>query len=188
MKKRLILCIVGMPDSGKTFAGKLVKKHFSAYMISSGDIIRKEVKNRGLRYSPTADEAVASWFHEKGRWKIIVEKTWNRAKRRKEKIIIIDGFRSPEEVKYLEIVAKTKPIVIAITAPFRLRAKREIARGRFGKNESMDYLRSRDKIEKERGEGKLIRRAKYKVKNTGTVKQLEKIMISLVKKLQKCDK
>jgi len=185
MQNRLILCIVGLPGSGKTFAGKLIKKHTGAYMISSGDIIREEVKSRGLKYSPTADAAVAAWFHEDGRWKAIVDKTWNRIKRRKERVVVIDGFRSPEEIAYLEELSGIKPIIIATTASFAVRAKREIERGRFGKEESLEYLRSRDRAERSRGEGKLIRRAKYNISNTGTVAQLEKRVVSLVKKLGK---
>lgn len=182
MKK--IICLVGLPGSGKSFVAEIIKKKFKAKVFRTGDIIREEIKRRGLEYSPTADMVIAHWFHTQGREKIVVERAWKKIKNSRQKLIIIDGFRSPNETKYLEEISKIKPIIISITAPFKIRSKREIQRGRFGKEESISYLKKRDKLEKGHGVLKLMRKANYKIDNskTNANKQIIKLMKKLIKK------
>lgn len=182
MKK--IICLVGMPGSGKTYVADLIKKKFKAAEFHSGDIIREEIQRRGLKYSPHADMVIAHWFHTEGRDKIIVERLWEKIKRAKKKIIIIEGFRSISEVEYLEEISKIKPEVITILAPFRVRAKRELKRGRFGKQESLEYLRKRDELETSHGIKKLIAKANYKIDNSKTLPD-KKIIKTMKKLLQK---
>ena len=178
--QKLILVIVGMAGSGKSFAADLLVKHFNAKEVHSGDVIRDEVRARGLKYSPTADMAVAHWFHTGGREKLVAQRVWEKVKRSRKEIIIIEGLRSPSQLKVIEQLACEKPIIISITAPFRIRHEREHKRGRFGKAESEEYLRKRDKLELSHGVGKLMKRADYKVNNNGTTKQLENSIIPLV--------
>jgi len=185
MKQKKIILIVGMPGSGKTHAADFIKKKFKAKIIHSGDIIRKEVERQGLEYSPGADAAVAHWFHSYGREALVVQKVFEKIQRSRSKLIIVEGLRNIDEVEILEDLLNHKVSIIAIKCDYRLRWKRELKRGRFGKEESKEYVKNRDISEKHRGIQRLIQRAKHKIDNTGTKKQLESKTMKLVKRLIK---
>lgn len=177
---KTILLIVGMPGSGKSVAADIIARKFNGAEVHSGDIIRAEIRARGLKYSPKADMAIAAWFHTGGREVLVAQRVWDKVKRIRKPLVIIEGFRSRSQVKALSELAGQRPIIIAITAPFRLRHARELARGRFGRKESEAYLRKRDKIELGHGEGNLVRSADYRIDNTGTLRELEGKVSALV--------
>ncbi len=184
-KGKKIILIVGLPGSGKTHASDLVKKKLGAKVIHSGDIIRDEIQRRGLKYSPTADAAVAHWFHQYGREAVLVQKVFEKIKRARKKLIIVEGFRDIDQLQILEDLLDHKVSVIAINCHFRIRWKRELERGRFGKEETKEYIKNRDISEKHRGVQRIIRKAKHKVDNNGTKKQFETKLLRTVKKLNK---
>jgi dephospho-CoA kinase len=165
MPKRLIL-VVGLAGSGKSTVSNFIKKRFNADVFLSGDIIRDEIKRRGWSYTSENDAFVCRWFHE-GREKLLVKRLWDKARKSNKKIIIIDGFRSYENPKYLEEISKTKPIIISVTASSKVRIQRKIKRGsRFFKGESIKQMKLRDKSEKSIGLAKMMRRADYKIDTT----------------------
>ena len=114
---------------------------------------------------------------------MLFRSVWNKVKRKRKSVIVIEGFRSPKQLKMLEQLSGQKPVIIAITAPFRVRHAREHARGRFGKKESEEYLRKRDKLELSHGEGRIIRMADYKINNSGSKEDLEKAVVKLMETL-----
>jgi len=184
MRKALILIIVGLPGSGKSIAAGIIKKKFDAAIVHSGDVVREEINKRGLKYTPKTDALVAHWFHTSGREKLMAKRVWDKVRKSKKKVIVIEGFRSPKDFYYLKKFSKTKPFVIAVNASFKVRAKRELKRGRFGKEETINYLRTREKLEKSHGIDELIKKSDYKIDNTKlTIKQMENKIVKLVKNL-----
>ena len=179
----MILCVIGMPASGKSFAAKLIAKKYGAAMVTSGNVIRDEVKRRGLPYTKKSDEKVAEWFHA-GREYLVVRRAWNKIKDRKNRIFVIEGFRSLKEVKLLSKLAKQSVIVIEVHPPQKIRALRASKRHRFRDN-YQGYIRLRDKNERKRGIGTLIKHADCRIDNSGTKKQLEKNIDRTMKKLVK---
>ena len=182
--KKLIL-ITGLPGSGKSAAADIIARKYNAKIYHTGDIIREEVKRRKLPYTPASDKKVALWFHTGGREKILAERSWEKVKRTRKNLIILEGFRNVENVRHLEDISGLKPLIIEVKVPFRIRAKRELERGRFKKGETLAYLRRRDKEEKERGLGYLLKLDKYEIDNSGTLKDLEKNIDRLMKRILK---
>lgn len=183
MKKALIL-IVGLPGSGKSFAALVIKKHFNAKILKTGDVIRKEIKRRGLKYTPENDTKMRLWFHS-GREHLIVERLWNKMKSYKG-IVVIDGLRSPKELYMFKRLYKDKIFLIKIESSFKVRAQREIERGRFGKQESIKYIKERDKSELGElvGLRQLLKKADYTVNNSKlTKRQMEIKTVKLVRSL-----
>ena len=183
MKKALIL-IVGMPGSGKSFASTVIKKHFHAKVLKTGDVIRGEIKKRGLPYMPENDTKIRLWFHS-GREHLIVERLWKKMKNCKG-MVVIDGLRSPKELTMLRKLYKGRIFLIKIQSPFKVRVQRELERGRFGKYESKKYLKERDKSETGElvGLKKLLEKADYTIDNSElTKKQMEERVINLIKKI-----
>ncbi|MFH1473754.1 MAG: AAA family ATPase [Candidatus Aenigmatarchaeota archaeon] len=184
MKK--IIVIVGLPGSGKSLAAEIIKKMFNADSFKSGDIIRDEIKRRGLKYTPENDSIAAHWFNVNGREKLLSRRLWGKVKKSKKDLIVLDGFRAPEQFKYLRETYKGKPVIIFIKSSFKVRAERELERKRFGKQENKEYLRHRDKLEKSHGLMETIKKADYTIDNSKlTKKQLESRVVKLMEKITK---
>lgn len=183
MPKKLIL-IVGLPGSGKSTVTDFIEKKFNAAIVHSGDIIREEIKRRGLEYNPRNDALIAHWFHTGGRERLVVKRVWGKIKKSKKEIIVIEGLRSEKQLKYLEEVSKIRPIIISIVASFKVRVKRELKRGRFGKAESIKYLKFREKLEKSHGEWKIIKKSDYKIDNSKlNMRQTDERVYKIMKKI-----
>jgi dephospho-CoA kinase len=184
MKKLIV--IVGLPRSGKSLAADIIKRRFKADVFHSGDVIREEVKRRGMKYTPQSDALVAHWFNTHGREKILTKKVWDKVKKSKKDLVVIEGFRSPNNLQYLKFYYKRKPAVIFLNSSFKARAGRESEKKRFGKSETLEYLKFRDRMEKSHGIMKLIKKADYTINNSKfTKKQLENKIVKLVKKITK---
>jgi len=180
MKKALIL-IVGLPGSGKSYAADIIKEHFHAKALKTGDVIRGEIKRRGLPYTPENDTKMRLWFHI-GREHLIVERLWENMKNH-EGIVVIDGLRSPKELAMLKKLYKSRIFIIQIKSSFKVRVKREMKRGRFGKQGSLKYLKERDKSElgKLVGLKQLLKKADYIIDNSKLSKrQMESKVVELI--------
>ncbi|MBU4124293.1 MAG: nucleoside monophosphate kinase, partial [Nanoarchaeota archaeon] len=135
-----VILIVGMPGSGKSVVADIIQKNFKAKIIQSGDIIRKQIERKGLKFSPSADAAVAHWFHSYGRETLIVQQVYEQIKRSRMDLIIVEGFRNVNELEVLEDLLNHKISVIAIKANARKRYLRELKRKRFSRGETMEYI------------------------------------------------
>lgn len=183
MKKALIL-IIGMPGSGKSFAASVIKKHFHSKVFENGDIIREEIKRRGWKYTPENDKKMRLWFHS-GREHLLFERMKKKINHEKGLIVIV-GVRSPKEFAMYKMYFKGKIFLIEIRASFKVRAQRELERGRFGKQESIKYLKDRDRSETSDLVGLkcLLKEADYTIDNSKlTKKQTEKRIIGLIKRI-----
>jgi len=183
MPKKLIL-IVGLPGSGKSTAAEFIKKEFNAGIFHTGDIIREEIKKRGLNYVPKTDALIAHWFHTGGREKLLVKRVWDKIQKSKKKLVVVEGFRSDKNLEYIKEIAKTRPIVIAVVASFKVRVERELRRGRFEKEESVRYIKFRDLLEKSHGIEKLLKKADYTIDNSElNIKQTNAKIFKLIKNI-----
>lgn len=178
-QKKLIFCIIGLPGSGKSTISKAISRNFPACQFESGDIIREEVRRRGLRYTKDNDRKIAEWFHA-GREHLIISRLAKRMKACSRNLIVAEGFFAPEEINMLDRIGKT--VLIAVAAPPAVRYRREILRRRFS-GESEKYLRERDRRELSEGLGKLLKKADYRLSSNTSRKELEKKTIALVKRI-----
>jgi dephospho-CoA kinase len=161
-----IVLVVGLPGSGKSTVANFIRDNYKARIFLSGDIIREEIKRRNLAYTPENDSKIAHWFHTNGREGLVVKRLWSKIVKSGKKLVVIDGLRSETQLGILEKTAKTRPFVISVIASQNVRVKRELSRGRFGKKESVKYVKFRDELEKGHGIMGLMARADYKIDNT----------------------
>ncbi|MHA2183005.1 MAG: AAA family ATPase, partial [Promethearchaeota archaeon] len=125
-----IIAFAGMPCSGKTEAVEIAKKR-NIPVIRMGDMVWKEVENRGL---PLDEKNVGS-IADKMR-KDFGKDVW--AQRTLEKIlsfdkldlIVIDGIRNAEEIETFKKELGKDFVVIAIKSSDETRCKRFLQRGR----------------------------------------------------------
>ncbi|NOZ81989.1 MAG: AAA family ATPase [Candidatus Micrarchaeota archaeon] len=167
-----VICVVGLPGSGKSTAARILAEKLDACMYSTGDIIRDEIRRRGLEYTRENDEKISRWFHS-GREHLIVERLFEKIKRCRKNYVVIDGLRSPSEITLLEKMLGSKIKIISVNVGFEKRLERLKKRKRF-EDINENYLRERDEREKEYGVETLIKNAEYVVDNSGTVEDLEK--------------
>jgi hypothetical protein len=89
-------------------------------------------------------------------------------------VVVIDGLRSPEELAAFEEAFQTEEIIlVAIEAPFDLRADRLADRSRDSTDVDVDALRSREAREAGFGMTTLIDTADVTIANTGTLTAFE---------------
>lgn len=182
--KKIILVLVGMPGSGKSTIIDFITKKYNAKVFSSGDVIREERRRKGLENTPENDKKIAIWF-SKGREDIVVKRIWEKIKKCKNKIIVVDGFRGKGNTERLNKISGIKPIIIAVDVPFKIRAKRMLKRKRFKGKENIKYLKERDKAEIKIGVVGLMKKADYRIDNSGTKPQTHKKTNEMMSKMLK---
>ncbi len=180
-QKKLILCVIGLPGAGKSTVAEMIKKNFSACSFESGDVIREEIKRRGLRYTKENDRKIAEWFHV-GRENLIIKRISKKMHACNRRILAVGGFFAPEEINMLQRIGRV--VLIAVTAPSAVRYKREMLRKRFA-GETGKYLRERDRRELKEGLGTLLKKAGYRISSNCIRREFERRTVALVKKILK---
>ncbi|HOO45173.1 MAG TPA: AAA family ATPase [Deltaproteobacteria bacterium] len=169
-----IVVVVGMPASGKNIARMFAQDNGVPY-FATGDIVRLEVKNRGLE----ADAANTARVSDELRGEDglgVTRRALATALSQDSDVVFIEGMRSMPEI---ELIRKGAPaVVVAFLAPRVLRRERVMSRGRA--DDSADAFEDRDMREISYGTALPIALADEYIINTGTMEdaigQLETII------------
>jgi dephospho-CoA kinase len=134
----IIFIVVGMPASGKNIARTYAETQGIPY-FATGDIVRKEVKKRGL--APDAANTAAVSTELRGKDGLgVTRHVLAAALETGRDMVFMEGMRSWPEI---ELISKNTPcIVIAFLAPRQVRLERIISRGRS--DDSPDAFAERD--------------------------------------------
>jgi hypothetical protein len=135
-------------------------------VVSSGDVIREEIRKRGLPYTLENDAKIRKWFHEEGRETLLLDRLLGKARGDN---LVWDGPRSTE---YLEELEKRicKPVIIAIKSEFKSRFERDLHKNRFS-DLNKESMEKRDEQQLEIGIRNLMERADYTIDNTSLTKE-----------------
>lgn len=139
------IALCGLPGAGKSFVSDKLAQVYDAPVISMGDAIRQEFKERNWLGKPESDvpdsipsnklgEFAAEWRGEAP--EEIPEKTASIAESKTSDLIIIDSVRSTTDVSVLKSRFDNFHL-IEVTTPFYERLDRLTERGREGE-ESFD--------------------------------------------------
>ena len=171
-----IIVVIGMPASGKDIARKYAEAKLHPY-ISTGDIIRSEIKKRGLAANP---ENMAKLSEElRGQDGIGVTKiALTAVLNKKADLIFLEGMRSWKEIELIK--NNSDCFTMAIIAPRAVRLTRVQKRGR--EDDSIEYFAKRDWREINYGLATCIALADDYILNTGTV---EDAFISIDESIKK---
>src|SRR5437588_450169 len=119
---KLIVCLTGMPGSGKsTVAESLRKKGFA--VIAMGDVVRDEAKRKNI--DPTdfnLGNLMLELRRESGPGAIahlILDEIERRETRSAAQNIVVDGIRSVPEVEILRTIGRVKLLAIHASAHTR---------------------------------------------------------------------
>ena len=170
----MIIGLTGMPGAGKSEVAKILeKKGFKA--LEMGDVIRAEMARRKIPITNKNMRAFAIAFTHNRRT-IVAQHMLRDIKKMKGKDFVISGVKRKEEVEYFK---KNTPkrigfVVVAITAPEKMRYERIKARGRPDDPKTLSDFRFREKKELSMGLGVVVRNADYFILNTSTRRELGK--------------
>jgi dephospho-CoA kinase len=184
-KAKLIVCLTGMPGSGKsTVAESLKKKGFD--LITMGDVVRDEAKRKNIQ--PT-DINLGNLMLELRREigpGAIAHLILNEIERRKIRSdaaqnIVIDGIRSVPEVEIMRTIGQVKLLAIHASAHTRFDHLKKRDRGDAPLNEN-DF-RIRDKRELDVGISEAIAMSDEMLSNNNlTIEELKESAVGIVQK------
>ncbi|HEY3278176.1 MAG TPA: AAA family ATPase [Syntrophorhabdaceae bacterium] len=158
----ILFIIVGMPASGKNIAREIAESMNIPY-FATGDIIRKEVKNRGLEADAASTAMVSTEMRDRDGLGV-TRRALAAARESGAEMAFMEGMRSWPEIELIRLHATC--IVVAFLAPKGERLKRIVSRGR--PDDSRDGFEERDMREIGYGTAVPIALADEYILNTGT--------------------
>ena len=177
---KLIVCLTGMPGSGKsTIVSALKARGLEA--LNLGDGVRAEAKRRNIE--PTGDNLgkLMLELREKNGPGAIADLLTEPIKNSQSKIIIIDGVRSTAEIEVLKNVGSVKLLSIEAAADTRYNFLR--SRGRSDDPETREKFEERDNRELGVGIGESISIADETIVNSDiTLDELTERAYKVIKK------
>lgn len=158
-----IFVIVGMPAAGKNI-GRIYAESKGHPYHATGDLVRAEVRRRGLQADAAHMAAVSTELRGDdgmGVTRIALE----TALKEESPVVFLEGMRSWPEIALIR--QRTECFVIAFLAPRPLRLRRIAARGRA--DDSVQAFDLRDQREIDYGAAVPIALADGYILNTGTL-------------------
>jgi predicted RNA binding protein with dsRBD fold (UPF0201 family)/dephospho-CoA kinase len=178
-----VIAFVGMPGAGKTEASN-VAREMGIPVVVMGDVLREEVKMRGL---PPTDEnigSVANQLRKEEGMDAIAKRCIPRIKayEGKSDVVVVDGIRGIAEVETFKKEFDDNFTLVKVDAPFELRLERLKGRGRSDDAGSVEWLRQRDERELSWGMGKAMEAADKSVTNLDPIQRFKDEVRSILKK------
>jgi dephospho-CoA kinase len=137
-----------------------------------GDVIRAECRRRGLDPAEHHGRMAGTLREEEGD-DAIATRTLplirEAAADGERDTVLVDGLRSTVELERFREAFGDDFTLVAVRAPFEIRAERLDDRGRDESDSDLEALRERDAREIELGLGETLERADVEIDNTGTL-------------------
>lgn len=178
-----IIAFTGMPASGKSEAVSIARDK-GIPIIRMGDLVWEETQRQGKSLNDKNVGNVAKKMREKHGMNIWARRTVEKIRSLKPSaLIVIDGVRNVEEIEYFKHELGMEFLIISIDAPYDLRRKRAIARGRTDDSKNLKDLDERDRREISWGLQKVIAEADIIIPNNGSLKEFKNHVLTIFKKL-----
>jgi len=177
--------LTGPIAAGKGIVAEYLREKGFFYS-STSERIREECRRRKIEITRESLQKLADELGRKFEPEVLAKKTWEMVNKQENPLAVIDSIRNEAEVDFLK--AKPNFYLIGVTAPRRLRYQRMISRSRESDPITWkDFLRI-DRADFKSGKGKIgrdmkacLKKADLLLRNTGTVKDLEKKLIKWFK-------
>ncbi len=164
-----VLAFVGAPAAGKTEAAS-VAKTLGIPIITMGDVIRAELRRRGLPLSDENAGRIASELRAQEGMDAIAKRCIPHIKAiaGKKAVIVIDGIRGISEVETFKKEFGTDFTLVRVDAPLNLRYERIKTRGRGDDSLSIEGFKAREERENGWGMVEAMKNADKVITNTGS--------------------
>lgn len=166
MKRRKILCLTGMPGSGKSIIANAARR-IGIPVLVMGDVVREEATRRGLPHTPEVLNSIARELREKEGLDAVAKRIALKIEELDSNVIVVDGVRSLNEIKVFEKYGEI--VIVAVHASPKTRFMRIRERNRPGDPKTWEEFRERDLTELAFGIGSVIALADYMIVNEGSL-------------------
>jgi dephospho-CoA kinase len=172
----LVIAVSGLPAAGKGEFATILSNN-SIPVVSMGDMVRAEVRKRGIPEEPSVFGRVATEMRAEFGDDIIAQRLVQTVDGLLEDnpIVLIEGLRGTAERDVFSLHWGDKFLIVAITASLELRFQRVQSRGR-SEDGSLDDLLARDEREKGWGLGEIIDQADKTFPNEADLENLEELV------------
>ena len=172
----LVIAVSGLPAAGKgEFAAILANN--SIPVVSMGDMVRAEVRRRGIPEEPSVFGEIATELRKEFGEDVLAKRLTKAVDGLLEEnqIVLIEGLRGTAEREVFSNHWGENFLVVAVTASLELRFQRVQSRGRSEDGE-LDDLLARDEREKGWGLGQIIEEADKKFPNEAGLEELQELV------------
>jgi predicted RNA binding protein with dsRBD fold (UPF0201 family)/dephospho-CoA kinase len=176
-----VIAFVGMPGAGKSEASG-VALEMGLPVIIMGDVLREEVKSRGLAPTDENTGAVANQLRKEEGMDAIAKRCIPKIEALGCRIVVIDGIRGIAEVETFKRAFGENFSLVKIDAPFELRLDRLRRRARSDDSGTEEWLRQRDERELSWGMGLAIDAAANSVVNLDPIEKFKDEIRSIIRK------
>jgi dephospho-CoA kinase len=167
MLKKLIVCLTGMPGSGKsTIAEGLKLKGYD--IVNMGNAVREEAKKRNLESTRSNLGKLMLDLREKNGPGAIAELIQPKIESSTTNVILVDGIRSNDEIEVLKKYGNVK--LLAIHASIDTRFNFLQKRGRADDPQTKEHFDERDNRELGVGISNPIALSDYAISNIDLTK------------------
>jgi predicted RNA binding protein with dsRBD fold (UPF0201 family)/adenylate kinase family enzyme len=176
-----VIAFVGMPGAGKSEASA-VAREMGLPVVVMGDVLREEVKSRGLAPTDENIGATANQLRKEEGMDAIAKKCIPRIEALNSPVVVVDGIRGIAEVETFRKAFGGNFTLVKIDAPFDLRLERLRLRSRSDDAGTPGWLKSRDERELSWGMGQAIEAAAMSVVNLEPIEKFRAEVRSILRK------
>lgn len=179
-----LLCITGMPGSGKSEAVKFFAEK-GAPVVNMGDAVREEAAKRKLEIAPETLGKLSVELRKKFGGEEIARRCLKKIDAHLNKpLVIIDGLRSFEEARFFRQRYGEDFYILAVHASPKVRFERLRGRKRGDDPKSQEEFEARDARELGYGLGNVIALTDFLVLNEGSPKELKERMREVYERIR----
>ncbi len=176
------IIITGMPGAGKSEVARILRKEFNISTIVMGDVIRAEVRSRGLDPTPQNTRKIMLELRELDGLGAIAKKCLPQIKSLETNLVVIEGCRSLAEVDVFRAYPADVTIVCVHSSP-STRFMRLQERGRKDAPPDFETFRERDLREISVGLGGVIALSDVMIVNETSLETLQDEVRSVARRL-----
>ncbi|MFW9847792.1 MAG: AAA family ATPase [Candidatus Thorarchaeota archaeon] len=173
-----IVLVTGMQGAGKSELALAFNK-VGIPVIVMGDVIREEVRQRGLEPNPTNTKKVMLDLREKDGMGAVAIRCLSELKEVKSELVVIEGCRSIAELEVFDDYAEDVKIICVHTSPY-VRYKRLKERGREDAPPDWASFRERDLREISVGLGGVIALSDIMLVNEDSLEDFRRLITNTV--------
>jgi dephospho-CoA kinase len=164
-----VIGTVGLPGSGKGEAAEVAREE-GVPVVTMGDVVRDACRERGLDPAEHHGDVARQLREENGPDAIAARSIPTVREHLADPAVdtvLVDGLRAPVEAERFEDAFDEEFVLVAVAAPFEVRAERLGARGRDDSDVDRAALREREERELGFGMGEAMATADLTVDNVG---------------------
>lgn len=159
-----LIGVCGYSGSGKTTFCKEMSRRFSLPVLSTGEVVRRRIAERGYALTPENIVRVSDEIRqETGQYFLRILEPDLKVN---AQAVLIDCLREDNDLLTLRELSD-RATLVAVTAADEVRASRLLGRGRPGDPTDREGLRDLDETERRMGTDRLISAADYILGNDG---------------------